>query len=161
MRRIDLGIHQKTWENTSIPYDLVMVFKSAPRHNMRSFFSISFFRVESKSSLENAIWFYPVIGPRYWPNNRASTCALVLDLGRLEVGPRHTMSQRLQLWSSASATISPARSSPEEVLQPPPVRQIRRAGPRWLQSGARRSKDASALRPALRAGTPCGRDEGR
>ena len=43
----------------------------------------------------------------------------MMDLGRLEVGSRHTMNQRLQLRSSTSAAISPARGSPEEVVQPP------------------------------------------
>ena len=76
----------------------------------------------------------------------ASTCALLLDLGRLEVGSRLTMNQGLQLRSSTSAAIRPARGSSEEVPQPPsaadPARGAQMAvkGPRGAQerSGADR-----------------------
>ena len=52
------------------------------------------------------------LSPQPAPAGMASTCALLLDLGRLEVGSRLTMNQGLQLRSSTSAAISPARGSP-------------------------------------------------
>ena len=86
------------------------------------------------------------LSPQPAPAGMASTCALLLDLGRLEVGSRLTMNQGLQLRSSTSAAIRPARGSSEEVPQPPsaadPARGAQMAvkGPRGAQerSGADR-----------------------
>ena len=79
------------------------------------------------------------LSPQPAPAGMASTCALLLDLGRLEVGSRLTMNQGLQLRSSTSAAIRPARGSSEEVPQPPsaadPARGAQMAveGPRGAQ----------------------------
>jgi len=86
------------------------------------------------------------LSPQPAPAGMASTCALLLDLGQLEVGSRLTMNQGLQLRSSTSAAIRPARGSSEEVPQPPsaadPARGAQMAvkGPRGAQerSGADR-----------------------